>query len=228
MRQWSWFGNGGSGVSSITFQTPFGTSPIGDLFTLTSSGTIEITGNSLTDAIDFNLALGSITNAYINTSAAIDATKIADGSVANTEFQFINTLSSNAQTQLDALVTSAASKVNRSGDTMTGKFAEAVVALIDAATIATDASLGNIFTVTLGGNRTLGAPTNPTSGQKCVWRFTQDGTGSRTITLNAAFRTGTDIPTITLTTTLNKTDYMGAIYNAATSTWDVVSFIKGF
>ena len=43
-----------------------------------------------------------IANANINASAAIDATKIADGSVTSTEFQYINTLSSNAQTQIDA------------------------------------------------------------------------------------------------------------------------------
>ena len=35
-------------------------------------------------------------------AAGIDATKIADGSVTSTEFQFINTLSSNAQTQIDS------------------------------------------------------------------------------------------------------------------------------
>ena len=45
---------------------------------------------------------GVVVNADINSSAAIDATKIADGSVTNAEFQFINSLSSNAQTQLDA------------------------------------------------------------------------------------------------------------------------------
>ena len=50
------------------------------------------TGNSITN----------IENANIKSAAAIDATKIADGSVTSTEFQFINTLSSNAQTQLDA------------------------------------------------------------------------------------------------------------------------------
>ncbi len=44
----------------------------------------------------------SIVNADINSSAAIDATKIADGTVTNAEFQYINTLSSNAQTQIDA------------------------------------------------------------------------------------------------------------------------------
>lgn len=38
----------------------------------------------------------------INIVAGVDASKIADGSVTNTEFQYINTLSSNAQTQLDA------------------------------------------------------------------------------------------------------------------------------
>ncbi len=35
-------------------------------------------------------------------ASGIDATKIADGSVTSTEFQYINSLSSNAQTQLDA------------------------------------------------------------------------------------------------------------------------------
>jgi len=49
------------------------------------------TGNSITN----------IANASIKAAAAIDATKIADGSVTSTEFQYINTLSSNAQTQLD-------------------------------------------------------------------------------------------------------------------------------
>jgi hypothetical protein len=44
----------------------------------------------------------SIVNADINSSAAIDATKIADGTVTSAEFQYINTLSSNAQTQINA------------------------------------------------------------------------------------------------------------------------------
>ena len=43
----------------------------------------------------------SIVNADINSSAAIDATKIANGTVTSAEFQYINTLSSNAQTQIN-------------------------------------------------------------------------------------------------------------------------------
>ena len=77
-----------------------------------TSGTIALTSDlitSLTGAVT-----GSGTGAIVTTlSSGIDATKIADGSVNNTEFQYINTLSSNAQTQLDA-------KLNLSGGTLTG------------------------------------------------------------------------------------------------------------
>jgi len=41
----------------------------------------------------------AIANAYIGTG--IDAAKLADGSVSDTEFKYINSLTSNAQTQLD-------------------------------------------------------------------------------------------------------------------------------
>ena len=62
------------------------------------------------------------------------------------------------------------------------------VALTDAATIAVDLSLGNNFTVTLAGNRTLGAPTNATAGQSGVIVVTQDGTGSRTLAFNTIYK----------------------------------------
>ena len=50
------------------------------------------------------------------------------------------------------------------------------VTLTDAPVIATDASLSNHFRVTLGGNRVLGNPTNPTDGQKVIWEIVQDAT----------------------------------------------------
>lgn len=55
----------------------------------------------------------------------------------------------------------------------------AYTSLTDAATIAVDFSLGNNFDVILGGNRTLGVPTNPGRGQSGVIDLWQDGTGSR-------------------------------------------------
>lgn len=98
----------------------------------------------------------------------------------------------------------------------------------DAATINTDVSLGDWFKITLGGNRTLAAPTNPIDGQRVVWEFIQDATGSRTITLNSVFAFGTDITGVTLTTTASKRDYMGAVYNATNNKWWVIAFVKGY
>jgi hypothetical protein len=66
--------------------------------------------------------------------------------------------------------------------------AAAPVALADGATIATDAALSNVFTVTLGGNRTLAAPGNGVARLSYKWVITQDGTGGRTLAFDAAFR----------------------------------------
>lgn len=68
---------------------------------LTDSSKIDFTYNDATPEISATIVAGSLANVDINASAAIDATKIADGSVSNTEFQYINSLTSNAQTQLD-------------------------------------------------------------------------------------------------------------------------------
>lgn len=106
-----------------------------------------------------------------------------------------------------------------------------VVALTDAASIATDASLGKMFTVTLGGNRTLAAPTNPPPAgwdNMYIWKFTQDSTGSRTITLDPIFTFGSQLTGITLSTGGGKSDYMGAVWNSATSKWNVISFQPGY
>lgn len=102
------------------------------------------------------------------------------------------------------------------------------VALTDAATIATDASLGNHFRVTLGGNRTLGNPTNPTDGQRILWEIIQDATGSRTLAFDTAFAFGTDITGVTLTTTASKRDFIGAVYNSTASKWYIIAVSKGY
>lgn len=60
--------------------------------------------------------------------------------------------------------------------------------LTDAATIATNCNNGNVHTVTLEGNRTLGAPTNLKNGATYVWIIKQDGTGTRTLAYNAVFK----------------------------------------
>ena len=48
-----------------------------------------------------------ITSGNLSDISSLDATSIADGSISNTEFQFLNGVSSNIQTQLDAKATNA-------------------------------------------------------------------------------------------------------------------------
>ena len=113
--------------------TAFTLGDSGDTFTLPSGAIMTITG-----------------------TLALDATKIADGSVTSTEFQYINTLASNAQTQITA-------RLPLAGGTMSGTIAcadqliarpelkdysETKVALSAAATVDIDLTTGNVFALT--------------------------------------------------------------------------------
>lgn len=107
---------------------------------------------------------------------------------------------------------------------------EPIIDLTDASTVATDASLGNIFRVTLGGNRTLGTPTNPQPGQKAIWIFSQDATGTRTLAFSPVFRFGTTVTSPTISTTAGRQDMMGGIYQVRgnRSSWDVLAYTAGY
>lgn len=86
--------------------------------------------------------------------------------------------------------------------------------LTDAASISWDADVnGQVVAVTLGGNRTMAAPTNINQYAFYVVRVTQDGTGSRTLAWNAAFKFGA-AGAPTLTTTASKTDFISFIGGA--------------
>ena len=75
--------------------------------------------------------------------------------------------------------------------------------LADAATIAWDAQEKPVAKVTLGASRILGLPTNPVAGAFISLLIIQDGTGSRTLTWNAAFEFPADTaPTLTATADL--------------------------
>ena len=91
-----------------------------------------------------------------------------------------------------------------------GYFAEAT--LTDGATVTWNASTQQVAKLTLGGNRTLSAPTNGVTGQFISIAVIQDSTGSRTLTWNSAYVfTGGTAPT--LTTTVSKADIFVFRYN---------------
>ena len=90
------------------------------------------------------------------------------------------------------------------------------VALTDGATIAVDLSLGNNFSVTLGGARTLGDPTNATAGQSGVIVVTQDGTGSRTLAYAGTKYKFAGGSAPTLTTTAGAVDVLAYYVESST------------
>lgn len=87
--------------------------------------------------------------------------------------------------------------------------------LTDGATISWDVTTDPIAKVTLGGNRTLALPSNPLgAGQYISLLVIQDGTGSRTLTWNAAYEFASDTAP-TLTTTASKGDLFTFRYNGS-------------
>ena len=63
-----------------------------------------------------------------------------------------------------------------------------ITTLTDGTSIAVSMNTGNNFLVTLGGNRTLAAPSNATAGQTGSIYVVQDGTGSRTLSYNSVWK----------------------------------------
>jgi len=97
----------------------------------------------------------------------------------------------------------------------------------DGTDIFTNSDHGNTFDFPLTGSRTLRAPTNPTGGQRIVWRFTQDSVGSRILTLDPVFNAGPFAPVV-LSTTADSIDYMEALYDVVRDKWDIIRVEKDY
>lgn len=141
--------------------------------TLVGKATTDTLTNKTFNADGTGNSITNIENADIKAGAAIDASKIADGSVSSTEFQYLNTVTSNIQTQLD-------SKVNDTGDIMTGfltlnsnpttdlhaatkGYVDSLSAGIDpkeAVSAATNADLGAVYATSPSNGRFTSAPTS--------------------------------------------------------------------
>ena len=148
--------------------------------------------------------------------------EILDGAtLTTTELNYVDGVTSAIQTQLDAKgagdVTLAGAQSFTGVKTFNAAAVGEITTLTDASTIATDMALSNNFKVTLGGNRTLGQPTNQAVGQSGSFFIIQDGTGGHTLSYHGDFKwVGGTANTPTVTATANavtRIDYIVAEAN---------------
>ena len=96
------------------------------------------------------------------------------------------------------------------------------VVAASAASVTPDVSVGDIYAFTaLAAALAINAPIGtPTDGDKLIFRLLDNGT-ARALTWNATYTAiGVTLPT---TTVINKTTYVGCIYNANNTRWDVIA-----
>ena len=199
--------------SSITI-TGLSTTATGTVLTLSDTATTS-TVNLIIDndkEIRFREATANGTN-YVSLSAPTTLASdlaLTLPSADGTSGQFLSTNGSGilsfASGGVTGVSTSATGTVLTLSDSNIlfgkgGYFAEAT--LTDGATVTWNASTQQVCKLTLGGNRTLSAPTNGVTGQFVSLLVIQDGTGSRTLTWNSAYEFASDTaPTLTTTTSL--------------------------
>lgn len=97
-----------------------------------------------------------------------------------------------------------------------------VVSAASASSLTPDVSTADIYAYTaLAAGLTINAPTGtPVDGDKLMFRLLDNGT-ARALTWNATYTViGVTLPT---TTVANKTTYVGCIYNANNTRWDVIA-----
>ena len=144
-------------------------------------------------------------------STAAELNKLDGATVTTAEINY---------NDIATLGTSAASKTitaDANGLTkITGAVLNVEDTLTDASTITWDVIASPVAKVTLGGNRTIAAPsgTSPAAGQFIALTVIQDGTGSRTLTWNATYEFASDTAP-TLTTTANLGDLFIFKYNGS-------------
>jgi len=122
------------------------------------------------------------------------------------------------------LVTSGGAGISEAGvATLTNKRIQPrFVTATTATTLTPDVSVGDIYAYTaLASALTINAPIGtPTNGEKLIFRLLDNGT-SRALTWNATYTViGVTLPTAT---TISKTTYVGCIYNANNTRWDVIA-----
>ena len=124
---------------------------------------------------------------------------------------------------LDDIKSDASSATYSATQTLTNKrINPRFISAASGSSLTPDIATADIYDYTaLAAGLTINAPIGtPVDGNKLVFRFLDDGT-ARALTWNAAYvAVGVTLPTTTL---VNKTTYVGCVYSAALTRWDVIA-----
>jgi hypothetical protein len=216
--------NGTTGAFTVEFKTVLGTGVtfgttdkstkilFADGTNIVDTGTVSLTGvqtltnKTLTAPIldEINDSNGNEEIIFTTTASAVNEITIANAATSNSP----NISVTGDDTNIGLSVSTKGTGLILFND---GAY-NADATLTDGATITWDVGSSPVAKVTLGGNRTLSAPTNSASGQFISLTVIQDATGSRLLTWNSAYEfTGDTAPT--LTTTASKADVFVFKYN---------------
>jgi len=216
--------NGTTGAFTVEFKTASGT---GVTFGTTDKSTKEFFADG-TNIVDTGTVSETGVQTLTNKTLTTPVIAQINDANGNEELKFTTTASAvneititNAATgtRPDIAVTGGDTNIGLSITTKgtglilfnDGAF-NAEATLTDGATVTWDVSTAPVCKLTLGGNRTLSAPTNGATGQFISIAVIQDATGSRTLTWNSVFEFTADTAP-TLTTTASKADLFVFRYN---------------
>jgi hypothetical protein len=170
-----------------------------------------------------------IQNADIKANAAIDATKLIDGSVSNTELGYINSLTSNAQTQLSGkLDTANFTDAAVTGKLITGYVSGAgVVAATDTILQAINKLNGNIAAIVPGSGDVVG-PASAVNNNVCFF----DGVTGKLIKDSGLTLSGSNTGDQTITLTGDVTgsgtgSFATTLTNASVTGQPITGYVSG-
>jgi hypothetical protein len=196
-----------------------------DTLTIRSSNNIVLIANSTNDSLQITQSPSGVTATTYGGSTnipviVVDAfgriTSASNTTVNGMDYAYANTIWGVANagfTVANAAFAKANAAATAASPTITGTInmqaAIANYSLTDGANIDWNLNTGQVATVTLGGNRTMNAPTNLRVGT-FILHVIQDATGSRTITWNSVFKWPAAVAP-TLTTTGSRRDIISFV-----------------
>jgi hypothetical protein len=192
---------------------------------LTGAGTTSITGTYPNFTITSN---DSATGTVTSVAATVPSFLSVAGSPITTSGTLAITLSGTALPSANggtgATTLAGASIATYTGtETLTNKRIDPrVTSAASASTLTPSVATADVYAYTaLAAGLTINAPTGtPLDGDKLIFRLLDNGT-SRALTWNATYTViGVTLPTAT---TISKTTYVGCIYNANNTRWDVIA-----